>query len=279
VDRFRRARALVHAPTFIVAEGRALIGLGQFVEAQERFELVLREGVATDAPAVWKNALTDASKLLEEVKPKVAWLTVTIANGVNAQVNIDDQRIPQAAFDVHRATNPGTRTIEATAEGYEPQKRVVELAEGEQRPLTLTLKQFPAPISSSKPAPVSRIPGQPPSYPQDSNSKLPYVALGVGGLGIAVGAITGYLALRKHSELTSVCHGSACPPSAQSDIDTYHSLGYVSGISFGVGLAAATTGFVLLRLASPQRPKQLGQRLNLGLRLNQNLVGVEGTFQ
>ena len=42
-DRFRRADALVHAPTLVVDDGRALMGLGRFVEAQERFELVLRE--------------------------------------------------------------------------------------------------------------------------------------------------------------------------------------------------------------------------------------------
>lgn len=77
-DRFRRADGLVHAPTFVVEEGRALIGLKHYVQAEERFELVLREGVADSAPLPWKTALADAAKLLDEVKPKLAWLTISV---------------------------------------------------------------------------------------------------------------------------------------------------------------------------------------------------------
>src|ERR1043165_8586206 len=43
-DLFRRADALVHAPTIVVDHARALVGLGRFVEAHERYELVMREG-------------------------------------------------------------------------------------------------------------------------------------------------------------------------------------------------------------------------------------------
>src|ERR1041384_5444151 len=41
-DRFRRADALVHAPTLVVDHARSLAGLGRLVEAHERYELVLR---------------------------------------------------------------------------------------------------------------------------------------------------------------------------------------------------------------------------------------------
>ena len=111
-DRFRRADALIHAPTLVVDDGRALMGLGHYVEAQERFELVLREGVADNAPAVWKAALQDAAKLLEEVKPKVAWLTVTVPNVSHPHVKIDGRPISQAAIgNARRRRRANTRSL------------------------------------------------------------------------------------------------------------------------------------------------------------------------
>ena len=47
-DHFERADALVHAPTLVVDWARALTGLGLLVEAGEKYELVIREGVEPD---------------------------------------------------------------------------------------------------------------------------------------------------------------------------------------------------------------------------------------
>jgi hypothetical protein len=277
-DRFWRADALVHAPTFVVDDGRALIGLGRFVEAQERFELVLREGIAANAPGAWKKSFSDAAQLLEEVKPKIAWLTISVPNIANAQVKVDGQLIPRAAFDVKRATNPGTRKIEATADGYESQELKVDLGEGAQQTLTITMKQLTSPVSSKvEAAPLAA--QQAPIHSEKSSPKLAYMAFGVGGLGIVVGAVTGFMALRKRSDLTSVCHSSACPPSSQSDIDAYHSLGLVSGLGFGLGLGAATTGYVLLQMGGPPSQKATALNLRLRLRVDPNRIGLEGTFQ
>ncbi len=277
-DRFRRADALIHAPTFVVEQGRALLALGRFVEAQERFELVLREGVAADAPVAWNNAIKDAQQLLEEVKPRIAWLTISVPHVANAQVKIDGQLIPAAAFDVRRATNPGTREIVAAAEGFESQQLSVDLGEGAQENLTITFKPVPAPVAAKiEPTPVAA--QQAPAQVEKSSPKLAYVALGVGGLGIAVGAVTGFFALRKHSDLTSVCHGSACPSNAQSDIEAYHSLGIVSGLGFGVGVAAAATGFVLLQAGGSARKKDTALGVKLRLRVGPNQIGLEGAYQ
>src|SRR6478735_1111788 len=58
IDRFARADALVHAPTLVVDWARALQGAGRLVEAHEKYELVLREGVDTNtAPKSWLRAL------------------------------------------------------------------------------------------------------------------------------------------------------------------------------------------------------------------------------
>src|SRR5450432_4669336 len=78
-DRFSRADSLVHAPTLMIDWARSLVGLGKLVEAQERYEQVIREGVDAKAPKSWQRALADANTELAELKPRLAWLTITVS--------------------------------------------------------------------------------------------------------------------------------------------------------------------------------------------------------
>jgi len=86
-----------------------------------------------------------------------------------------------------------------------------------------------------------------------SPSPLPWIALGVGGAGLAVGAVTGIMALGVRSDLSEACPSGTCHPDnedeaarMEDDLSEYHTLGTISGIGFGVGLAGAVTGVVLL---------------------------------
>src|SRR5207302_4170048 len=49
-DKFARAEALVHAPTLLLGLARADVGLRKFVEAQENYQRIVREGVTPGAP-------------------------------------------------------------------------------------------------------------------------------------------------------------------------------------------------------------------------------------
>src|SRR5688500_12087611 len=107
-DRFRRADALVHAPTLVVDHARALVGLGRLVEAHERYSLVLREGVTPNAAWPWKRAYADAQKEIEVIKQRLAWLTIEIVGPTaptEPEVSIDGKPIPAAAVGVRRATD------------------------------------------------------------------------------------------------------------------------------------------------------------------------------
>jgi hypothetical protein len=79
------------------------------------------------------------------------------------------------------------------------------------------------------------------------------VAFGVGGAGLLVGGITGFLAMGKKSDLDKVCTNGTCPPSAQSDLDSYHSMGMISTIGFIVAGVGAAAGVVLL-VTQPKNP-------------------------
>jgi hypothetical protein len=248
-DRFRRADALVHAPTIVVDHARALVGMGRLVEASERYALVLREGVVTGAPASWKQAAADAEREIEAVKPRLAWLVINIEGPKEPNVTVDGREVPVASLGARRAADPGRRKIRVTAEGWISGGRVIVLKEGEEQTVTITLARPDSVELAEAPVPIEEKPSETASSP----TPWPWIALGVGGAGIAVGAVTGIMALGKHSELSETCPDSKCHPANpaeearfEDDISEYHTLGTISGVGFAVGAAGIGAGLVLL---------------------------------
>ena len=274
-DRFRRADALVHAPTLVVDRGRALLGMKRYVEAQEQFELVLREGVDKASPQSWKKSLEEARALLDEVEPKIAWLTISVPGVSNAEITVDGQPVPRAALGVRRATDPGTRTIEVKAQGYAPRELTVELSEGSEESLQVELDPLPEQKKAVRPPPSRPVEPEP---DKRTPRILMYAAFGVGGAGIAVGSVTGILALQKYSDLSKTCTGDRCPPSQQSKIDSYHRVSWTSGVGFGVGLAGAAAGLTLLLTQRGAGSEERVAQPKLQLYAGPGVAGLRGSF-
>src|SRR6478609_2257212 len=127
-DRFGRADALVHAPTLTLDWARRLVGLGQFVEATERYELIIREGVDAKAPQSWQRALSDATNELAALKPRLATVTITVAGAGDAHVTIDGTAMPSASIGVRRPINPGNHVFAVSANGYLSSRKTLTLA-------------------------------------------------------------------------------------------------------------------------------------------------------
>jgi hypothetical protein len=281
-DRFRRADALVHAPTLVVDHARALIGLGRFVEAQERLELVLREGVPSNAPWVWKRALKDAQQLVDTVKPKLGWLTITVRGPSDSEVSMDEVQVPAVALGVRRATDPGSRRIRAKAPGYLPTEVTVSMPEGGEQAITLDLKLDPAANKSAtsplwqQSAPTSLSENR---HPKKDSNVIGYVAIGVGAAGLAVGAVAGAIFLGKHSELAS-----RCPDASNCDqtglIDQYNRYGTISGVGLGVGLVSSLAGtWLLLSHKSHAESSSRPQSVAVAPYISSHQLGLAGVFQ
>ncbi len=267
-DRFGRAEALVHAPTLLLGLARAQVGLRKFVEAQENYQRIIREGVAPGAPAAFVKALGDAQREIKTIAPKLAWVTVTLKDPQASVVTIDGVELPKAAMDVKRAINPGNHVLKTTADGYKPATTTIDVAEGESRAVTLALEA----VSSSSPATTgtqaaatgagASLSAVSPDTTEESgpgSSKrrtLGWIGLGVGAAGLAVGGVAGLVAIGRHNTLESDCPNGKCSPSSQSTIDGFRTMATVSTVGFIVGAVAAAGGGVLLLTA--QRPVQTG---------------------
>jgi hypothetical protein len=275
-DRFSRADALVHAPTLMIDWARALVGLGKLVEAQERYEQIIREGVDAKSPKSWQKALADAGAELAAIKPRLAWVTISVSGSNEARVTIDGAPIPPAAIGVRRAINPGERAVRVVARGYLAQKKTLELAEGSDSRAEFTLESDPdrqaAPSTLLDTAPVI-------VQPTAKRSPVPmYVAFGIGGAGLVVGGITGALALGKRSSLSKACNpASLCQSSERNTLSSYHTLGTISGVGFAVGLAGAGAGTALWFVNRSNEPP-MTQGLTVRPYLGFASAGAVGSF-
>ncbi len=272
-DRFGRADTLVHAPTLVVDWARSLQGLGRFVEAHEKYEQVLREGVTSSSPKSWTRALEDAKKELDALKPRLGWVIVVLKEPTEASVTIDDVVVPAAALGVKRAADPGFPEVKATAPGYEPFKQTVTVGPGEEKTLEVAMIKAPevaaAPVAPSNDVYRGR--------PSQSRRIASFVVLGVGGAGLLAGGITGAMALKKRADLRSECVDSVCRSSSAKKISTYHTYGTISAATLGVGVLGVGAGVVLL-LTEPKQETPSDAQLQWRPLIGLGVVGAEGTF-
>lgn len=258
LDRFRRANQLVSAPTLTVGAARSLAGLGRLVEAEEAYQRVLREGVAPDAPLAWKRALEHAREELAELQPRLAWITITVSGPESAEVYLDDKILPPATIGVRRASDPGKRTVRATAEGFVPAEQTVILGEGDHKSLELTLQ--PDPNAAAAEAPPQVEVAAPPLTAEERPKTAAYVALGVGGVAVIGGIVTGLMTMSTKDDLEERCMGVDCGPGDRDTLDRYRTLGTISAVGFGVGAVGLGAGIALL-LTNPsmEQPRDQGK--------------------
>lgn len=294
-DRFARADSIIHAPTLQLGLARAQVGLGKLVAAQETYNRIGREGVAASSPPTWAEAVETARNEVASLAPRVPQVVITVKGTSTARVTIDDAPIPGAALGVKRPADPGTHLIRASAEGFAPAESSITLREGATGTVTLELKPVavakppaptvvappvsaPPPIPTvgpvATPTPPPVVPTSPEAASGSTQKTLGFVALGVGGVGLVLGAVTGGLAIGKHGDLATSC-ARGCPADKLDELGSYHTLGALSTVGFivgGVGAAAGTILLLTLPAKKPAEEPRVTPVLGLGY------LGAKGTF-
>ena len=264
VDRLQRSERIFHAPTTLARLGECQVQLGKVVEGSENLNRVVREQLASSAPAAFVQAQERAKKVLAEAKPRIARLKIAVAAppDVPLAVKVDGEPMPVANLNTNRPVDPGEHTVEASAPGYRTARGKVTLAEGGADTIALTLevdpdapKAAPAKVEGAQTVATTTT-TQPPATPVTTTtapSRTPaYVALGVGAAGLAVGAIFGGMALGKKGDLDDACPGGTCAPGQQGTIDDGRAFGVVSTVGFIVGGVAVAAGVYLWLRSSPK---------------------------
>jgi hypothetical protein len=286
IDKLTRAETLHHAPTILGRLGECQVNVGQIVLGTENLNRVVREPLAANAPKAFRDAQARAQKALDAALPRIGHLTVLVEpKDVPITVTVGGAKVPDALVGVERPTDPGTHEVVATAPGYLTQKTTVTLAEAGHETVTLRLPVDPnaakeTPATPPTTTPATPPPGPPPAAASSGSSKtLGYVLLGTGALGVAVGSITGAMAIEKKGELD--CPDKHCTGSQADTLDSARSMALISTVSFAVGIPAAAIGTVLLVTAGPSekkgeadRPKKFAARPYLGV----GSAGVVGSF-
>lgn len=251
IEKLQRAEALYHAPTILGRLGECQVKVGQIVLGTENLNKVVREQLAPNAPQAFRDAQARAKKELDAALPRIAHLTVDIEpTDVDATVTVGGVTVPKALIGAERPTDPGSHEVVATATGYLPAKTNVSLSEGSRHSIKLRLEPDPNAVAPTpEPATPAPAPPPPPVTPppaaeRGSDNTLSYVLLGVGGLGIAVGGITGMMAIQQEGALN--CPDNECRGNNVDKLESARTVALVSTIGFGVGIAAGAVGTVLL---------------------------------
>jgi hypothetical protein len=247
---------------------RSLAKLGQLLAAMDIYEQTARVKLADDAPEAYVTAVQTARVEIEELRTRVPRLKLSVlgtTNGDGAQVTIDDKPTPAALLGVERPVDPGLHHFAVHVGGQTRAVRDLTVVEGQSYQIELDAH----PAQPSTPAP-SALAAQGASTGPISHKTLAYVGFGVGGLGLAVGTYTGLVALHHKSNLDSMCHPD-CPASSASEIDAWRSNRTASWLSYGVGVAAAGAGVLLLVLGNPNHEHVAIRALPSGVQIGGRL--------
>ena len=286
IEKLTRAESLYHAPTILGRLGECQVNVGQIVIGTENLNRVVREQLAPNAPKAFKDAQARAQKALDAALPRISHLTVLVEpKEATISVTVSGVAVPAALIGVERPTDPGSHEVVATAPGYITQRSTIVLAEAGRETVTLRLpidpnaaKEAPPVTPVAAAAPVEPPPAPPPQASQGTRT-FAYVLIGTGVAGVAVGGITGAMALSKKGDLD--CPQNHCTGAEADKLDSARTMATLSTIGFAVGIPAAAVGTVLLLTSgSPSKSAHAkpARRFAANPYLGPTSAGVVGTF-
>ncbi len=259
LESFRAADALMHVTTTGLEVARSQIALGQLVEARDTLRQVLRIPVRDAEPKPFADARLAAQSLDEELATRIPGIRIVLHGGgagEAAAVTVDGVTVPVAARGAPFKVNPG-RHVVAAMNGASRAQQAIDVTERSTAPVTLEL---PSDASATVPSDLPPSPAEEAATPGRAGGPMRVVTIGgfgLGGVGIAVGAVTGVMSLSATSRAKGLCVDNRCPVAASDDLDSAHTLATVSTIAFATGAAGLVLGAIGLLVGD--KPSSTGQ--------------------
>lgn len=196
-----------------------------------------------------KDVSTRVWTRIEAVEARVPKLTVKRGEGAEtARIEFDGDELGASKLSAQFPVDPGAHVIVAKVGDKEYLRETVSLEEKELKTFEVKLDLSP---KIDKPEEPTDKPVKP--LPDQGSSKVPAgVALGVGGVGVVLGAVFMVLRGGTLSQLKDKCgNDTSCPPSAEPIADKGKLYTGLAEASFVVGAAGVVTGIVLLVTSGP----------------------------
>lgn len=222
---YRKADELAHTPRYLVEVARAQTKLRKLVEAKSTYEKILAEPLPDGAAPELADAHKDARTELEAVTTRIPTMRINVRGGgaAGATVTLDGAPFPTASLGEPMFHNPGPHTIVVSPVGQPEVTKSVDLQEGTAESVTIEVSPLTPPTPTNVPtaapsvsatasaAPTGNLVGDVSGHPVDEppptnppfSGKVPlttYIAYGVGGAGLIVGAALGGASLQAQSE-------------------------------------------------------------------------------
>jgi len=249
-ERLETAYQMLRVPSLGLWSARALAKLGKLVEAETRYQEVIRLPTSVGDEAIQEQARRDAGNERTALARRIPSVLIRVegAPASEVAVTIDDAALVGSALAENHLVNPGRHKVEGVR-GTARARVEVSVAEGEQREAVLRFTAAPA-AATSPPGPEAGLGVQrpEPSTGPDARRTIGWITLSTGGAWLVIGTVSGFVAMSKKSDLDKAgcANGSNCPVSEWDNVDSYNRLRIVSGLGLIAGAALAGVGAYLL---------------------------------
>lgn len=171
--------------------------------------------------------------------------TLTAAEQDTVTLKKDGVALSAKSLGVPLPVDPGTHSIVLAVSGRAEASHTLMVGESSRETLIL---EPGAPVASEKPVPVPES-APAPMWPG-------YVGLGVGGVGLVLGGITGLVAISKKQEVEDNCFPvGVCSPTGADAASSGRTFATVSTIGFVAGATFLTAGVLYLIFRKGDAPK------------------------
>lgn len=262
----REAERHFAAPTIVRLRAEAHEKLGQLVEARKAYKQVADVSLPEGASPQLVAAQQSAKAALLGIEERLG--TIEIAGAPSgALISLDGAPLSAGDLGHPIQVDPGKHVVTMEAPGRGRVTRELQLAEKAREKVVFEGEKAAPPPEKAPPPPPP-----PPSAPGNSRV-LPGIAFGVGGAGLALGAVTGILTITKMDEVRKTCGEKLwCPADYRGDVEGAKTIGHVSTVGFIVGAVGVAAGVVVLALPKKHSPARAGLLLGPGF------AGVKGAF-
>ncbi len=268
---------LVPLPSLGLWSARALVKLGRWVEADERYRVVGALVVAPSDPLIQQAAQREAAAEREELQRRIPSISIGLRGATADEVIVvlDGVRLESGALNEIHRLNPGQHSLTGVHHSTRSEL-IFQLEEGNQKRVWLNFQ----PDLAQAAAPL--VPTQAPAGGEEAVNgtrvmlrKAAWVSLAASGVCLLGGSLAYMIGRRQYSdfERLDLCVTGGC---SQADVDAYNASRSLSlsGLVAGGVLGAVGLGLVI---ATPSEHTKK-RSVSLSLRLEPTAAVLGGRF-